>query len=450
MNANTRSWLCTSTLLSVIACSAHDGTQTRESAGASAAAITQQSAHGARESGMVSISVPQGSSCTLHPTGDTSPPNTLPLYADWQGLVHFYIKRPSVSETKPMSLDCQAGENQVTYPVDLQSSTLFQPATPAQTRASLPVRPALKGDPTVPTQQELRKAGYPLRPDPARSPHLYSTWLAAVSKDTTMVPSNLVADPNPKRVHGNGATTTSYQGPWAGAELNAAGVTYMATEADWTLPFAMSSDSNYQQANLWTGLDGDGMVGGSAVVIQGGIEINTVSFDALSYVPWIEYFDGAPEYAYGASPNANDEVFFLVYAGDSQGNFNVNGGWGWFAYEDITQGTMISGSIQAPPVFQTGGIFLFNGATAEYEMEPGATLQSSGSGWEQLYELSDFGSATITGIAMDSNFIWHDFASDPVVTDQLYGQANATVLSTDQVGITWKGPGSSCVFGGGC
>jgi hypothetical protein len=441
------SYLCVVALFSLVACSAGDSHNVEDSL-SSAAPIVVQAATSTADSGMVTVSTSPGAVCAAHPAGDNDPSKELHLYGDWQGLTRFFVVRPPASENGAISLDCQVDGKLVTYPIDLHSPTLFQPASSTARSASLPVRPALKGDPMLPTQEALRSAGYPLRPDPSRAPDLYARWLAAVSKETTVVPANLVADPNPKHVHGNGTTSTTYDTPWAGLELNAR-VTYVATIAEWFMPSAVSSNTNFQEANLWTGLDGDSSVGGSSAVIQGGVEIDTVSWDALSYSPWVEYFNLTPEYYSGVGPNANDEILFTVYAGNAAGNVDASGGYGWFEYEDVTQSVTSKAAVAAPALNQGGVNFQFNGATAEYVLEAGNTVQAGG-GYEQLYQLSDYGSTEMSGIAMDTTETWHDFASDPVVTDQLYGMTTATMLSADVVGFTWVGPGSSCAFGGGC
>ena len=131
----------------------------------------------------VSVVVPAGNACVLHPDGSLDPKQSIRLRADADGVVRFQAVRPThPNSVDRLALDCtDSYGNDKTYSVDLRSEETFERRPFDPVSANLAFRPALSGDPLSFTQQELIQAGYGLRPDPAANPGGYQRWLAAVS-----------------------------------------------------------------------------------------------------------------------------------------------------------------------------------------------------------------------------------------------------------------------------
>src|SRR5271166_1480677 len=134
------------------------------------------------------LSVPPSTQCTIHPEGVTDPARTNTLFAGDDGEIRFDLL-PSAQHSgwgTRLSLECSIdGGTQGTYLVDLNDSSTFK----AKTKASLTphvvgVRPALVGDLTAVSQDQLAQQGYPPRPDPTQPE--FEKWQQSVGTPTSI------------------------------------------------------------------------------------------------------------------------------------------------------------------------------------------------------------------------------------------------------------------------
>ena len=147
---------------------------------------------------MASFPVPAGSSCVLHPDGNSDPAQSIPVRADADGVARFQAVRPAQQDSVDrLALDCtDANGISQTNLVDLRSEATFAPRAFDPAVANLDYRPALSADPLSYTPQELIQGGYGLRPDPVQNPDGYQRWLAAASKPAYRLHSIRSAGPS--------------------------------------------------------------------------------------------------------------------------------------------------------------------------------------------------------------------------------------------------------------
>jgi hypothetical protein len=130
-----------------------------------------------------SVAVSRGSTCTIHPQGNTDPRETLPVPVDEDGIAGFHAVRPTQeSDVQRVTLDCTGIDGASnSYTVDLRSDEAFAPRAFDPARSSVEVRPALSGDPLSYASADLLRWGYGVRPDPVANPDGYARWLAAAT-----------------------------------------------------------------------------------------------------------------------------------------------------------------------------------------------------------------------------------------------------------------------------
>lgn len=390
--------------------------------------------------------VAPGAECSLHLAGDADPSHALHLFADDDGVVSFAADSQASSDAAQAVLDCNEAGVAHPYAVDFRDAAIRTRPAIAR-RADAVIRPALSGDPRLVTQAELVKGGYPLRPDPDRSPAMYATWLRAVSTPTELVGRGFVARAGVDTHYGNGASgTLKEESPWGGAELNA-GTSYSVVVAQWTLPSSIPSVSQggVYTAPIWAGLDGDTDHGGSPDVIQAGttFEVIGIQLGKTSLVAsyggvfgWAEYYSptgtAAPTtpYTAGITISIGETIMVEAYPCDSNGNANMHGGYAFFEVEDVTTGkatTTTAGNFIKAPDNQ------FVGGTAEFiiEKEVNGNL------------LAPYGTIDIVGLAGGTDGNLHDFASDPVLIDDSHSFnqfESATVTGPVSLQMTWLAP----------
>jgi hypothetical protein len=433
------------------ACSGSDGRATQL---VSAGDLRLQST-ATPEFGIVSIRTTPGAACVMQRKGNTDPKRTLRLYADYEGTVRFSATRQSQTASAQASLDCKERGQSTTYTVDLTSPSLFSAPSPAVTTAGYKVRPPLATDPKSATQHDLISGGYPMRPDAVRSPELYDRWLRAVSQSTKIVDPALV--PDPRVVHGTGSSQDVYDGPWAGGELNAT-VSYVGAISSFALPGITYDPVNvFRSVSFWAGIGGDSAFGGGGSLIQDGVGIDSLQGEwgpgtvLTEYHLWTEYFPLEPNDVTAITPNQNDEIYVDAYVADPSGNVNSAGVYGCFDLEDVTQKLSTHVCTAEPTdsntvcwydqnLYSAPCPIPFVGGTAEFALEAANQVTSDG-GFQQLLALSNYGQEVLYGLGLDANGSWHDFNSDPVVTDFLYRQSDAAIVSADAVQLTWTGTG---------
>jgi hypothetical protein len=154
------------------------------------------------------IQVSPWTQCNVYPQGASNDPTRFQLIqAGLDGAVRFYAPPPAWG-TK-LTLSCNLnGAPQSEYLVDLNDSSTFQHESGSDLDAKVVgTQPALSGNLSTISPEELFRQGYPPRPDPSSQPSLYSQWVQSVSKPATLV--QLV----PVALIGGAAGTGTYEGP---------------------------------------------------------------------------------------------------------------------------------------------------------------------------------------------------------------------------------------------
>ena len=131
---------------------------------------------------------------------------------------------------------------------------------------------------------------------------------------------------------------------------------------EWHVPSVTSSQYATYSA-LWVGLNGDG----TTDLIQNGSgqdSIRTYKGRVTTYFTWVEYLpNNLMQLSFPVSPG--DDLWVESWVGDNVGNLNVNGGFGWYYFEDFTTNTWF----EPPPIAKPPNAPAFTGASAEWIME---------------------------------------------------------------------------------
>jgi hypothetical protein len=352
--------------------------------------------------------------CRLYALGDTK---GLQLPATDEGVVQFYFMAAADGVETPR-LDCQ-GESgpAVTYAMELTSTS--DPAVLASATSTLtpmPLaqgvsRPPLIADPMQFTQGELIAMGFPPRPDPVATPGAYAAWLHAASVSSPRVSPRLVA------ADARAATmSANYSGYFTTPIANSV----VVTQGEWLVPavkpkcyimfqppftgcrFEAGQDS---RADLWIGIDAypdDLLQDGTASEVYCAFNGSACYFN---YMAWEEYFPAQndKEYAIAAVPvQPGDDVYFVTWVGDYNGNPIPNGGYAWFYVQNFTHP-----AYTYVPVTATANI---GGYTTEWIMErPQIVATPQTFSWMANYQ-----SAVVESAAwMDSNNVWYNANQQP-------------------------------------
>jgi hypothetical protein len=384
-----------------------------------------------------------GASCSLHPEGSANPAESIPVFADDDGVARFYAVRASAEDaTRRLSLDCHDDDGRTgTYPVDLESDFTFQPRQPLVAPSSASLRPALVGDPLLYSQSELLEAGYGLRPDPGKNPEGYAHWLKSTTRPLRLVKSKARELPvsfAPSSLPGPipciicfPTTTTTWAQDWGGPALTGyvfSTPTFVLATAEIQVPTAIpgGDGTTYASGGMWTGVGGLG-----SPLIQSGVGIFT-SPTAANYAAFVQYPPGQSRGRFLFNVHPTDIILAEAWSCDGYGTLTANGEYGCFWLWNETTGQFQaceSLASDCPPVHGTGG---FNGGTADFIFEKPA-------GWPYLPDY--FCCATITGSAEDSQGNWHNFSTDNIDLFRLYGYGTGSfqelefvhILSSNQV-----------------
>jgi hypothetical protein len=164
-----------------------------------------------RVQSLIAMKTLPGGVCTLRSDGDPKSKGNGKLFADPEGMIRFYVCPEAESAVvKKFVIDCQVDGKVTAFPLELRASskaTADMPAPPAQNKNQVPkgaqARPALSaGDALRLSDQELKKRGFPFRPDPKGAPKAFAAWRKLVSTPTTVIKPHTVAraDIGPTRV----------------------------------------------------------------------------------------------------------------------------------------------------------------------------------------------------------------------------------------------------------
>src|SRR5580658_1324524 len=104
--------------------------------------------------------------------------------------------------------------------IELRASTAAA-ASAGRIRQAGRARPALTGDPMLPSQEELLSRGYPMRPDPEKMPEAFATWQRIVTSEATEIEPRVVTRPHfragpPSPIGPFRLPSTTTSGNWSG------------------------------------------------------------------------------------------------------------------------------------------------------------------------------------------------------------------------------------------
>ncbi len=333
--------------------------------------------------------------CDLHPAGVSDAAQTIRLYANADGYVRVHVTAQDESpQDVRMQLDCAAGAIVTTYPVHLRTGSsptadMPEPETSVPTPKGARVLPALSDeDAQKLSDQDLFSLGYPRRPDAAASPDNYANWLDLISRPITVLPAHLVSRSDVSHgPHGvEEGVATKIAANWSGYEAHGGFGSFVAVQGEWNMPITVvgAPDGQKTYSSLWVGLDGDG----TTDLVQAGTEQDTHQSGGLTWVTyyaWSEVLPNQPTaQEAGISPDPGHDIFVQVWICDSDGNFNLNGGYGCFYLLDRTSGQ----STQFNTSIGTG--YHFGGYTAEWIMER-PCLGNCGASAPNFPELTEMG-----------------------------------------------------------
>ena len=386
-----------------------------------------------------SVAVLPGSNCTLHPEGNSDPRQSLHVNADEDGVARFLAVRPTrPNSVTKLQLGCTVGGQHKTYTVDLRSAATFASHPFDASRTTLPVRPALTGDPSSFTQEALVKAGYGARPDPTRSPDTYRVWLTAARKpmrklrvDRTlpMVLHREAFNLPHARVL-NASVYKSLSSFWTGAIMSGAyhksakasqTQTYLWAIATFTVPNLFQGPT--AAATMWVGLDN---------VCQAVVDVDTTGSSAVygihhqCFDPHVGHTDTA---GVRFTPQPGDEISMTASYCDAAGNLNASGGYMCTFMADVTQNVQwdctqanASATSSDCPSYKLDSGDLGNGKLgfqAEFIIE-----NDSGEVVKGSQQWPDFGTVTMydSAIVAKAHFVDNssvDTSTDPTVSLQL-------------------------------
>lgn len=240
--------------------------------------------------------------CRVSPDGASSddiPTDVIQAGADGEAR---FSPPPSSWGTK-LILKCSLNGSPSQYVVDLNDSSTFkrESGSDLDPRPN-GMRPALTGDLSAPSQDELLQQGYPPRPDPATSPQEYAAWVAHVSNPATrFMPVSVTG----LGVHGTGPYTYPVGcAPWTGfiqAATNFAGRGVCATNSPLNnsdLYYKYAVDMIEPEYNgcipgncatlIWAGLGGLVSTGVSSnSLIQSGFKVTSIQAPIQLYWEYI-------------------------------------------------------------------------------------------------------------------------------------------------------------------
>jgi len=343
---------------------------------------------------VISVNSLPNAVCTLRAQDDSGAIRTLKLYADDQGEVRFHVRPSAETDNGPnVQLSCEANNQVMEHGVELRANAAAAPAA-VQVRQKGRVRPALTGDPMLPSQEELVSRGYPMRPDPEQMAEAYATWLRMVSSETTEVEPRTVTRP---RVHAGPLPilpvlpSTKNSTNWSGfavyrdpriLDRNPL-APYVFASAEWYVPSVAGEQGIQDNSVLWVGMDGET----TGDVLQDGTGQDAIGTNFLgikwtmaSIYAWAEFFPLDMQVLPNFKVGPGDHMLGQVWMGNVGSVPTFSGALGVCFLFNLTHGNSTYVYI-APPAGTT-----FTGSSAEWIMER-PTIDGA------LPDLSDYGAA---------------------------------------------------------
>jgi hypothetical protein len=390
--------------------------------------------------------------CTLRGQDDSGAVRTMVLYADDLGQVKFHARTEADTDNPArLNLQCETGGEVMEHAIELRANAAVAESDAAarlnaRTRKPGRVRPALSGDPMLPSDEELLSRGYPPRPDPEQSPEAYATWLRIVSSEFTTVEAKTVTT---DRSHGIPTSpvrrgflpSTGNSSNWSGfvvyqdprlLDLNPP-KPYDFASAEWYVPGVQGQPFIQDESSLWVGLDG----WGSKDVLQDGTEQQAMSifigswWSITSYYAWAEFFPLGEQRITNFDVEPGDHMFGQVWMGNAGSKPRMDGAFGVCLIYNLTRGTNTLVYI-TPPAGTT-----FSGNTAEWIMERPAINSV-------VQNLSNYGTASMfnayakrsDGTIVDSN--GNAYQLNLTMTNSSGGKVSAVSRVSDTaMSFTW-------------
>jgi hypothetical protein len=330
----------------------------------------------------VSVDTLPNAVCTLQGRDDSGATRILRLYADDQGRVRLHARAESETDNPArLDLQCEANDQVMQHSIELRAAAA---AANAGARAAAHVRPgrvrpALSGDPLLPSRDELVSRGYPVRPDPVQSPEAYATWLRVVSSEANVIEAKTVLQPD--RSHGPFPIGQSTSWPSVSTSNNWSGfglyqdpkvfdplppAPYDWVSGEWYVPSVTGELFIQDASSLWVGLDGLT----SNDVLQDGTEQQAIGMSVFgtqwsitTYYAWVEFFPLAEQRITNFEVNPGDHIMGQVWLGNAGSRPTMNGIFGVCLLYNLTTNAYTTVYIPIP-----AGV-TFTGSSAEWIME---------------------------------------------------------------------------------
>jgi hypothetical protein len=364
--------------------------------------------------------------CALHPVGLNDGERQIPLDADDNGIVEFFLTPPAKGSLGSVALDCTddkgATHSQI---IDVDADEVGAPSPVTRPAPAGRVRSALTGDLTTYTQAELVSQGYPPRPDAAKSPETYARWVKNVTQDYNVVSPRRASHPERMRRQKNagpiapsGERFNSNNETWSGVELTNPQAQFFDVSADWTVPTIQEAPNDLNaDAAEWIGLDN-----GGNDLYQSGTDSLTYSTwmwpgfftgKVVTYYTWVEMLPNPPYTLPNFATNPGNEMSVQIFLADGNGQtwFSPSG---YMTSQDNSVWFMIYNDTLHLSYWGTEPASSYTGTTAEFIIERAQP------------QLADFGIASMHNIYYgDSSWGWDvqslDYNGSPPLVGQLNG-----------------------------
>ena len=141
-------------------------------------------------------------------------------------------------------------------------------------------------DPLTAPPTQLRKHGFPRRPDLDKEPQLYALWRKAFSRPMSVIKAEIGSTLETCPPTGNP--------PWAGAEVNPGPAEALnMVYGQWIQPSVVPPENptGCMAVGIWVGIGGDDRVGSPQQLIQAGTQARLLSDGSIDYSCFTQWFD---------------------------------------------------------------------------------------------------------------------------------------------------------------
>jgi hypothetical protein len=274
------------------------------------------------------------------------------------------------------------------------------------------------------TQHELTTHDYPMRPDPAKTPSAYRSWLKTVSRPAAVITPVLA----PLTRH---HTTSTLNNIWSGFMDTAPSGTYNIVMGGWTVPTLTADPSRDTDTSIWVGIDGYN----TNDLWQAGTEQFAPAGGTPQYSAWFEFLPpegfevGVPTgqttggQIVNFPVNPGDDMYTAVMVGDENQNPMGGGSVLWYFIANETQGVSTPWSTAPVPPDQVT-------AAAMSSSEAEWIVERPTSGGAPM-PLAQYGQVNVRGMLFLDDSGWNPV--DPInaatTQIQMVGSDNSTLSS---------------------